>query len=40
MSTEGVKLSGAGTHRCNCKWIDSLETPGYEPGAEGATYIF
>ena len=31
-STEGVKLSGAGTYRCNCKWIDSLETPGSDRG--------
>ena len=29
------------SRRCNCKWIDSLETPGQdEPGAEGATYEF
>lgn len=33
MSTEGVKLSGAGIKlRCNCKWIDSLEKPGYTRG--------
>ncbi len=26
--------------RCNCKWIDSLETPGHdEPGAEGARCV-
>ena len=29
---EGVTLSGASICWRNCKWIDSLETPGYDQG--------